>query len=213
MQLLAVTRGTLRGQGYIVSAALSASTSALERIEIDQLQYNVDLVNLMTYDLNERGRDETGSCPELSGHQAQMLTTTLPGNPNSRSCQAALDYLIHNKCIMKRVLLGIPCYARCFIGCDGPGQMFRSSEVVAYQDIPVPAEPNAREQVDLTVVAAHRTDEDMWTTYDNPQTVHRKGQFANLRGLGGVFYSDATMDHTSPARSLIVAGFDGLRAS
>lgn len=138
-----------------------------------------------------------------------MLAETLPGSsPSAPSCQAAVNYLQHKGVKMSHVHLGIPCYGRVYTGATGPKQKYTEAKDVWYREIPY---PGPHEEVDRIVKAAHCTDNNMWVSFDNPETVHDKGKFVKLQGLGGLFYCDAAGDKQSPATSLILAGNESLR--
>lgn len=183
--------------------ALSGEHLALEKLgpDIDQLNFFADIINIRTYDF-------TGPEAPLSGHHAQLLSPTLPcSQPVSQSCQAALNYLFHNKVRMAQVVLGIPCYAREFIGATGPGQEHKGTRDLPYKQLSC---LGAAEQVDLMVKAAHACDGSSWISYDNVETVSDKAAFARLQGLGGLFYCEVTGDKQN-ADSLIAAGHDNFR--
>lgn len=182
--------------------ALPGEQAALEKLgpDIDQLNFFADIINLRTYDF-------VGAESPLSGHHAQVLTDTDPGKPVSQSCQAAINYLLRKKVQMGHVVLGIPCYAREFIGATGPGQAHKGIRDIPYNELPA---LGAAEQVDWMVKAAHACYGSSWISYDNMETVSDKAVFARLQCLGGLFYWEVTGDKQN-GQSLIAVGQDSLR--
>lgn len=202
MELLNYLRGYLPQDQFHLSVALPAAHWALERLEVEQFKFcPLDCINLMAYDFCGFTR--------RSGHHAQLLANTLPGAQNDwPSSQSAFNYLIHAGCPAGRLVLGIPCYGKAFIGAKGPNDEYTETRLIPYREL---AGSSTTEVVDGTLVGAHYTAANMWVSYDNPETVERKARFIMMQRGGGLFYCEATADMQTTSSSLILAGFETLR--
>lgn len=127
------------------------------------------------------------------------------------SGQAGLHLLISRGMPPRQMLLGIPAYARLFPGAQGPGRGFRSEEAgleLDYRDMPAVWREQAC--VDRVLGAAWLVDKDKgFVSFDVPETVHIKADFARSSGLGGIFFWTGAGDAPGPT-SLVIAGFDAL---
>ncbi|EKD18188.1 uncharacterized protein L3040_007642 [Drepanopeziza brunnea f. sp. 'multigermtubi'] len=201
LALLAAIRLHLPSERYLLTAALPAGAWALQNIDLCKAQHYLDLVNLMAYDF-------AGSWSPTAGHHAQLF----PGNAGEPSGSAAVDYVISTGFPARKILLGVPVYGRSFIGAHGPGQPYSGcggeEATFDYKKLP---RNNSEEIVNTRVVAAFCTGGDGgFVSYDNPDTVKMKANYALEKGLGGLFYWTGTGDAAPGSRSLISAGFKAL---
>lgn len=171
----------------------------------------LDYLNLMGYDF-------AGPWSALSGHQARLLPTTglAVDSPQPRtSCHLGVDYLVRNGFPRQKILLGIPAYARCFVGASGPGDAFEKegSDPVKYSDLPEAWITNAT--VDDESGAASFVDDQEggkgFVSFDVPATVRQKAGYVKSMGLAGLFYWNAAGD-VNGSNSLVTAGRQALDA-
>lgn len=208
IQLLDALRASLPFSRYILTSALPAGKWALRNIDVRLASTYLDFINIMGYDFS-------GPWTVKSGHQAQLFT---PRNPHddaaNTSCDSGIIYCLSHGVPPDKLLLGIPVYGRSFLGAAGPGQAYAGNGgkdgTFDYKDLP---RPNAKEYVDQKVGAAFCIGGDGgFVTYDNPQTVKLKAQYAKEKGLSGLVYWTGTGDAEDEARSLVYNGFKALHS-
>lgn len=205
IQLLAALRVSLPSPSFILTSALPAGEWALRNINLSQASNHLDFINLMAYDFS-------GPWTTLCGHQAQLDTPAHPYSSDAIiSCRSAVTYLRSKGVPSTKILLGIPAYGRSFLGATKVGDPYvghgGEEGTYEYQILP---RPGAQEWVDQQVGAAFCVGGDGgFVSYDNPQTVQLKAQFAKQQRLGGLFYWTGTADTKGP-RSLVEAGYNSL---
>lgn len=153
------------------------------------------------------GYDFSGSWTSLSGHHAQLFSPDWGGL--QKSCSSGVEYVLSRGFPAEKLVLGVPAYARFFSGATGPGQPFKGSGEVEYQDLS--KEWIDKAQVDKTVGAAYYVDlkEKGFLSFDVPDTVRMKADFATKLGLAGLFYWTGIGD-AKGGNSLVVAGYERL---
>ncbi len=208
--LLEALRRELPAPRYELSTALPVGEYVLRHIDLAKAAGYLDYLNLMCYDFN-------GPWTELCGHQSKLLP--LSNNPADvhpalrRSVSDAIEYVISRGFPARKIVIGIPAYARCFGGAHGSGQPFGSHEEIDYLDLPREWVQNAR--IDHDVGASFFVDRTRdgrgFVTFDVPEIVRRKAEYVKWRGLGGLFYWTGVGDINGP-ESLVRAGFEALNA-
>lgn len=179
MALLDATRVHLPADEYFLTAALPASQSILQCIDIRTAAHYLDMVNLMAYDFY-------GSWTHRSGHHSQLYAM----NKDEPSGTSGIAFLIGAGCPAKKINLGIPLYGRSFLGVSGPGHRFKAvggeDGTFDYNQLP---RKGAKEQVDKRIGAAMCVGGDgSFVTYDNPDTVKMKATYCKQKGLGVSIY-------------------------
>jgi chitinase len=160
----------------------------------------------MTYDF-------AGPWTDKSGHHSQLWTPEYPHNDAARiSCHSAVRYCTTHGVPAEKILLGIPCYGRSFLGARGPGQVFQGAAgeegTFEYRDLP---RAGATEHFDDDIGAAYCvSSEEGFVTYDNVASVKLKAAYAKQEKLGGLFYWTGAGDADARERSLVVAGYNTL---
>ncbi|KAL8697072.1 MAG: hypothetical protein Q9224_002483 [Gallowayella concinna] len=205
--LLATLRDHLQAPNYLLTSALPAGTWSLQYINLGQAAKYMDYINLMAYDF-------TGPWGKMSGYHAQLHTPPESDVDMRTSGQSAVQYMKSKGVPANKITLGIPVYGHSFIGASNINQRFTSSGgnegTFDYTQLP---RPGTQEVVDRQAVAAYCVGGDGGlVTYDNPETVWMKGQFARQQQLAGMFYWTGAGDDRGP-RSLVAAGYESLRAS
>lgn len=115
---------------------------------------------------------------------------------------------------MDKILLGVPEYARDFPGAKKPGDRFdnKTAGEIEYRSLPRGWITYA--VIDKTKATAHIVDEEGgkgFVSFDVPETVKVKAEWAKKHGLAGLFYWTGVAD-TNDCRSLIRAGFESLHS-
>ncbi|KAJ3530749.1 hypothetical protein NM208_g9189 [Fusarium decemcellulare] len=128
------------------------------------------------------------------------------------SCRDGVDYVITYGFPSRKVLLGIPAYARFFGQARAPGHPFEGAGEMDYCDLPDEWITGAH--VDEGVAAASFVDYDGdkgFVSFDVPSTVRIKARYAKASELGGLFYWTGAGDRAGD-ESLVAAGWDELQS-
>ncbi|KAM0276908.1 hypothetical protein ACHAQH_006280 [Verticillium albo-atrum] len=200
LHLLYTIRTQLPGPQYLLTTALPPGEWVLRNINLAQAAQYLDLLNLMAYDL-------TGSWTPVAGHQAQLYA---PGHLAQHdccraSCAAGVDYAVRQGFPARKILLGVPAYARYFPGAADAGHPFENAGEMNYCDFPAEWVTHAR--VDEQAAAAWYVDpEKGFASFDTPASVRIKARWVRERQLGGLMYWTGSADR--PGReSLVSAGY------
>ena len=191
---------------YLLTTALPVGEYCLKHIDLRAAAHLLDFLNLMGYDF-------TGSWTDVSGHHAQLLPPSQNLNevyPTLRkSVQGGVDYVISHGFPSRKVLLGVPAYARYFGQARGPGHPFKGAGEIEYCDLPHEWVIGA--QVDERVAAASFVDEGGkgFVSFDVPKTVRIKARYAKAMQLGGLFYWHGAGNRRD-GQSLVASGWDEL---
>lgn len=185
---------------HLLTTALPVGEYVLKHIDLSALGTLVDHVNLMAYDFS-------GPWTAQSGHHAQLFAPTSPHNAFARRAGAsAVAYFIARGVAARKLVLGVPTYARWFRGCRGVGEVFSKAGEMDVKDVPEGVE----EVVDRELVAAScRIGED-WVSCENRETVGMKAAYVRSSGLGGVFFWTSAADRSGDEESLVGAAARGL---
>ncbi|KAI4261838.1 MAG: hypothetical protein L6R42_002966 [Xanthoria sp. 1 TBL-2021] len=205
--LMATLRKHLPAPKYLLTSALPAGAWALQYIDLGKAAGHMDYVNLMAYDF-------AGPWSKLSGYQAQLHVPPNSPDDMKNSGKTAVDFMRSKGVPANKITLGIPAYGHSFIGASDVNQSFQSSGgdegTFEYTKLP---RPGTEEKVDKQAVAAYCLGGDGGlVTYDNPETVRMKAQFAKQQELAGLFYWTGPGDMRGP-RSLVSAGYKAMRSS
>ncbi|KAL1891942.1 hypothetical protein Sste5346_007286 [Sporothrix stenoceras] len=219
LSLLQACRAVLPTPRYLLATALPVDPSVLGRLDLCGVASLVNHVNLMCYDF-------TGPWSDCAGHHTQLFS---PG-PHLPSAQTGVQYLLDRGVPPQRILLGIPAYARVFLGARHEGDGFRKDEAeeddeekeeteIDYRDIPSEWKQQGMLQVDTGRAAAWAVVPrkkgkrgTKFVSMDVPATVQAKAHFVRRTGLGGLFYWTGAGDCNEDGESLVAAGFDALHS-
>ncbi|KAK1484065.1 glycosyl hydrolase family 18 [Colletotrichum costaricense] len=204
ISLLSDVRQQMPAGKYLITSALPPGQWVLKNIDLRRAASLLDYLNLMCYDL-------TGPWTDVSGNHAQLLAskTLVSNNPNLKiACADGITYVTSNGFPSRKVLLGIPAYARTFPNAKGPGGSTKGSAEVDYCDMSNDSVDKAT--VDTTAAAATYIDPKYgFMTFDVPRSVAIKAQYAKSKALGGLFYWTGVGDRKG-RQSLVQAGFNEL---
>lgn len=191
-----------------MTSALPVGEYCLKHLDLPAVAELLDYLNLMGYDF-------CGGWTDVCGHQAQLFPPSENLNevyPTLRkSCQRGVDYVISQGFPSRKVLLGIPVYARYFGQARAPGQPFQGTGELDYCDLPDGFVQGA--DVDESVAAASFVDGDGdkgFISFDVPSTVRIKAKYAKALDLGGLFYWTGAGDRYGD-ESLVSAGWAELQ--
>jgi len=173
----------------------------------------------MAYDFTSAAR---------AGYHAQLY----PAQPGEDSGDGGVQHVISRGFPASKVLLGVPCYGRSFLGSTAAGDAARGNGgddgTFEYKDLP---RWNTEEKTNTTSVSAFCVGGDGgFTSYDNPETVKIKANYCKEKGLAvsytsfglyvvmltilfqGLFYWTGTADTPGP-RSLMSSGYRTLHSA
>lgn len=173
--MLATIRLHMPDDQYVLTAALPANRSVLQRIPLRSVAEYLDFVNLMAFDFS-------GSWKSKSGHHAQLYGL----HKDEESGATAVQYITGQGFPSAKILLGIPLYGRSFLGAAGPGHKYRGvggeDGTFDYKQLP---RSGAKEAIDKKAIAAFSLGGDGgFVTYDNPDTVRAKAHFCKKKEMG-----------------------------
>jgi chitinase len=192
---------------YLLTIATPAMAATHPGFDLPALAAQVDWINVMTYDF-------TGPWDTRTGHNAPLHA---PGdapaeasaaNP-SANVAAALDEHRAAGVAAERLVMGVPFYGRSFAGVPGGGhqglyQPFEGLGPGSYDPGFVefrrldelrlrPGMVEYRHAV-ASVPWLYSQEEDLFVTYDDPESLAAKRDLARARGLGGVMAWDLSHD-------------------
>ncbi|XXH04393.1 hypothetical protein Hte_010807 [Hypoxylon texense] len=209
LALLGALRDALPSPRYRLTTALPTGEYCLKHVDVRAAAQLLDGLNLMGYDFH-------GPWTDVAGHHAQLLPQ--PGVPQQQhhvhpalrsSCHRAVDYLVGRGFPRRKVVLGVPVYARSFAGARGVGQPFQAAAETDYNELP--EEWVRAASVDRNVGAASYVDASQggkgFVSFDVPDTVRQKAEYVRSQGLGGLFYWTGVGDRKGP-ESLVQAGYE-----
>ncbi|KAI9265090.1 chitinase [Phascolomyces articulosus] len=184
------------GPNYLISVAVPCGPEDYKKLHLSEMAAQVDLFYLMAYDF-------AGAWDSVTGHQAALYGGTL--NDNN-----AVDYYIASGVPPEKIVLGIPAYGRGFSNTnEKPGSSFKGVPAGTWEegsyDYKVLPRPGAKEYFDAESVASYSYDPKSreFVTYDNPQAVKAKCEYALTKGLAGVMFWELSSDAKSQDRSLL----------
>lgn len=114
VELLATIRQHMPAGPYRLTTALPCAEWALRHIDVRKADQYLDLINVMAYDFTNTAR---------AGHHAQLYSTQ--GGEGSGA--NGVTYLTNNGFPSSKILLGVPCYGRSFLGATAAGDVSRGS--------------------------------------------------------------------------------------
>ncbi|KAH7304437.1 hypothetical protein B0I35DRAFT_495191, partial [Stachybotrys elegans] len=185
-------------RGWGISFTAPSSYWYLRHFNIKDMMPHVDYVNLMTYDLY-------GS---WDGH-SDWIGPHVYAHTNLTVIKRALNLLWRNDVPANQVNLGLGFYGRTYqladSSCDTPGCEFKDpgkagtcsgqGGYMSYQDIAEVRKSNPPVVTDReNAIKYFRYDDDQWVSYDDEETLKWKVEFANSKGLRGLFIWAITQD-------------------
>lgn len=204
--LITALRARLPRERYMLTTALPTGAYCLRNLDLLAICQLLNFINIMAYDF-------AGPWTSSAGHHAQLFSPSItPAGVASRSCQTGIEYLLSRGVPARRMILGVPVYARGFNQARGPGDAFvpcqnECDATVEYKSLIL---KGLREQVDEDLGAAFCVDGDSgFLSFDNAQTVLLKAKFVKERNLGGLFFWTGTAD-AGGGQSLVRSGYTAL---
>ena len=180
-------------------------------IEINEVMKYADYTNVMTYDLVSGVSEYTGhhtalgdvSIQDIAGtpfhkHLDSLYQNGRNSDPNPRSTQKIVEYLIKESVDPKQIVIGGAFYGRVWKGVvpENNGLYQRSGGMhigwLAYHQIreTYEADPNFKRYWDDNAEAPYMYNavDSLMLSYDNTVSVAKKTKYAMDKGLGGIMF-------------------------
>ncbi|MFF2625724.1 glycoside hydrolase family 18 protein [Kitasatospora griseola] len=199
-----------KGPHYLLTAAVPAGESAIDKFEIDKVARSVDWLNLMAYELH--GPWETKG---PTNHESNLYSD--PNDPTG--LQLSVDRLVgtytDRGLPSKKAVVGVPLYGFGWTGVPGGPRgngLYQSATGLArggtlsYKQI---KELPGTVHNDRAHGASWKFDGTDFWTYDTPELATRKARYVQENDLGGVMVW--SLDGDDAQGSMIAALDKGLR--
>lgn len=200
--------GQVEGKHYLLTYASNISPWAIDNIEFSKVVPLVDAIYLMTYDLH-------GGWEPATGHH-----TPLYANPNDKlglgGAADAVKRFIAAGAPAEKLVLGTAFYGRYWQGVEkkdnglyqkastqGAGDVFYRNIVKNYTE-----KQGFKRYWDDSAKAAYlfNAEKGIFVTYDDPEAIRLKVDFARQAGIGGVFTWELTQDDNGQLLDIMYQG-------
>lgn len=190
----------------LLTVASPAGDEQLAVMKLREMDKYLSFWNVMCYDF------AGGSWSSKTGFHSNLFGKN---GDNSLNCSDTIQKYINQGINSRKLVMGMPCYGRCFYNASRPeiGQHFKlgngEQDTVDYKQLPM---SGTQEEFDNRKVCAYSYDpkSHVMVTYDNQQSARIKAKFVELHKLGGGMWWDSAGDTTNPDRSLILNFVDQL---
>ncbi len=203
------------GRYYSISVASPTGKHNLSNFNLEGLEPNVDFFNMMAYDMHGTWSDKTG-------HQAPIMDT----DSGTKGVASAVDLYLEYSVPASKIVLGAPMYTKAWQGGDAddpasavnmvsdgeaPGSL--SSGSYDYKDLLVKLEdPDSGWKLyyddDAQAAYIWNAEEKIYSTFETPETIALKSEWAQEKGLGGMMFWALSSDASGDNESLLKAAAD-----
>jgi chitinase len=204
-------RGKVKGKRYLLTIA--APAGGLQRMEVDQIHQHLDFINLMTYDF-------AGPWSKTTGFNAALHP--VPDQPEQMSASKAVEMYRKAGVPAEKIVLGVPFYGRGWTGVnDANNGLFQPRDDAAAKGSRVGPDQYKELKDDKDGKAGKRFWHEqakvpwLWNpqtrvfvSYDDPESLKLKAQYARDKKLGGVMFWE--LEHDDEQSSLLNALREGL---
>jgi chitinase len=189
---------------YLLTVATAAGPSNVANIDVPGVAATVDWINIMTYDYN-------GAWDKTTGHNAPLFRSTADRGPVGLDVDATVTNYLAKGAPGAKLVLGMPFYGRSWTGVPSAGNGLAQSATGAgpgtwepgmldYHDIVARYLPTSGKHRDSTSQVPYLYDPNtkVFISYDDPQSLTAKAQYAKSKGLAGAMVwelSSDTSDH------------------
>lgn len=189
--LLKELREEFDKHGLLITVAVAAvKQSASLSYDIPTISKHVDLINIMTYDMY-------GAWDSATGHNAPLHED----KDRINAVDAALKYWLTQGCPPEKLVLGLPLYGRTFTltdnnvnGVGAPasgaglaGQYTATNGFIGYNEFCNKLKMETwNVQYDSTAEVPYAVQGRNWVSYDDPNSLAKKVEYAMNLGIAGV---------------------------
>jgi len=182
---------------FLITMAIPATHWSAQHYDLTALQASIDWFNAMTYDYH-------GTWSTHAGHNAPLYQS--PVNDPDGSCHFSMNYLLNNRDVNPTKLnLGLSFYGKEFGASVINGNSTGGNITYQYNEIVGLLDQGWTYQWDEVASAAYLQNPEMTRliTYDDPQSIEEKSEYAASRGLGGVMIWALGQDYISGQAELL----------
>ncbi|KAF5988563.1 42 kDa endochitinase precursor [Fusarium bulbicola] len=201
------------GYHFQLSIAAPAGSAHYSRLRLSNLGRVVDYINLMAYDY-------AGAWSSATGHNANLYPNMDNPQATPFNTDDAVNAYLNAGVPANKLVLGMPIYARSFLGTSGMGNPYSDVgssnptlgsweegvwdyKALSKLDLKTMNDEKAQAQYGIC-----HTSQGIYS-YDTPEIVKKKVAYLKEKGLGGAMFWEASGDGTGE-NSLIKASFDSL---
>ncbi|KAF4342256.1 chitinase 1 [Fusarium beomiforme] len=201
------------GYHFQLSMAAPAGSTHYSKLRLSDLGRVVDYINLMAYDY-------VGIWSSATGHNANLYPNMDTPQATPFNTDDAVNAYLNAGVPANKLVLGMPIYARSFLGASGMGKPYSDVgsanptlgswengvwdyKALSKLDLEIMNDEKAQAQYGICY-----TSQDIYS-YDTPEIVRKKVAYLKERGLGGAMFWEASGDETGE-NSLVKASFDAL---
>ena len=181
----------------LITMAVPISNWAGQWYDFSFLQFYVDFFNAMTYDMH-------GSWTNDAGHNSPLYQSP-PGDPDG-SCETAMNYLINTRGIPEgQINLGLPFWGKRYFASDINESFTGDVADKWYNEIPNLIGNGWEYNWDNIALCPYlrKDDYSRIITYDDPESIGYKCEYAIELELGGVMIWALGYDETTNGQALI----------
>ena len=193
-------QGERDGRDYLLTIATPAGIAKIDSIEVGEIHQYLDFINVMTYDFAGSWSPATNFNSPLFGQSSsEQPTDDLSRNANAH---AAIQKYLRGGVPLEKLVLGVPFYGRGWQGvADANDGLYQSHEGG------VRLRTNWRSLADSSLYGMQRfwhdeakvpwlydADRQIMISYDDPESMRLKGEYARDQGLAGVMFWEVTGD-------------------
>ncbi|WP_373974674.1 glycoside hydrolase family 18 protein [Chitinibacter sp. SCUT-21] len=189
---------------YQLSIAAGAGQYYLDGVEIERVAQTCDFINLMTYDFYNGWATK-------AGHHANLYCSSL--DPTGDSVDSAVQLFIDHGVSPAKLVLGCPLYGRSLkgVGRAGLGALGQAGSNAApgFHKIMTELLPSNRfvRHWDEAAQAPWLFDGDEFISYEDCESIERKGRYAKQLNLAGVMFWELSDDHHYALLNALHDGF------
>eukprot|EP00105_Crassostrea_gigas_P040449 XP_019924597.1 PREDICTED: probable chitinase 3 [Crassostrea gigas] len=203
-QLLKVLHETFAPEGLLLTVAVAAGKSTIDSAyDIPGISKYVDGINMMAYDLHGAYETKTGPNAPLKGHPSET------GADRYMNDEWAVNYWIQKGAPPEKINLGMPLYGRTFTlanpsnnGLFAPdsgnggvaGRYTGESGILAYYEVCDMLKNGGVRHWIPEMEVPYLVKGNQWVSYDDIESLKRKVDFVNSKGLGGTMVWTLDLD-------------------
>ncbi|MCY1057831.1 glycoside hydrolase family 18 protein [Nannocystis sp. SCPEA4] len=205
--------GTEDGAEYLLTIAAPAGQANLANLDLPGIAASVDWINLMAYDF-------AGPWMATTTFNAALHSPADDPDPNNAglSDDAAVTTILDAGVPPGKLVLGVPFYGRSFAGAGaGDNGLFSSFSdagpgtwepgIVDYHDIAANYTPTLTRHWhdEARVPWLYDAGNDLFITYDDPESMQHKMDYIAAKGLGGAMFWELAGDTQDSALLTVLA--------
>lgn len=197
--------GSTDGQSYLLTIAAPAGPNVFANLELEAVGKTVDWINLMTYDFHGGWEPITNFNAPLYASAADP--TADPMIQKHFNTHSAVTGYIDGGVPADKIVLGVPFYGRGYKGVPaGNNGLYQSHSglpegtweagMFDYHDIKANYLPTFKRFWNEEAMVPWLYDEaqGIMISYDDPESIAKKGSYARENGLGGVMFWELSGD-------------------